>query len=972
MCKSDNERDLSMLEPLYSGSPSPSLNFNTSQRFSPSPRVKLFSSSPSLKIRYMAVATADSAQPGDAAGGDSDDQKPRHESIPVSSELTSLAGDGPKSYAEREAVFRKMYGSHFKALMTQLVKSYGLSLSWLDVIQPLIMKATQTVRTDVFAEDIMDINEYVRVKKLPCGSRSDSSLIRGVVCTKNVTHKKMCTNISNPTILLLKCAFDFQRRENQLSSFDTLHLQENKYLQNLVDKVRTFKPKIILVQKSVSRLALEDLYSLNIVVVVNVKPSVMMRVARCTQGEILTSLDQLFFDVRLGTCNNFYLRNFTLESGIKKTLMYFDKCDPKLGCAITLQGGSKRELKKVKKVTQFGLHLAHNSLLESSFLLDEHAWPKDCDTKLLHSPEVDGDYSSSSSTPEFPLYPSLPHPLDALPPAEVVKRLEALGHQVEEEKAEAQPESEEGEGEEFRVPQPEEGGLGQGEAAPESKAKDVETPKAQKGSAGEKEVDFSQVSANVAVKESAESKVEPISPLMQKVDSHSSATSSSNTGSHSNLISHSNSTSRSNSISNTGSQSNITSVVQDTPGQSHSHIEVGMEALPESHATVTSVDPVSAEAAKRLQAIKPDVLAHLGEMEFESALGTQLLSISPNVTFTVPYLQTTQGCEADIRRYLPNMIYWSYQFKPTLKSEKTGKRRVSGESTLEMGLTKGAVDKVAPSRGSMDSARLSRSRSGVSYHKPSYKSVSEHPFTSAFLLLKANTNEMRAALADFRSRAGLVMEDNNFFFKSAKVAADYRLHLQNVFNKYKQFEMEDDEEEEEEEERVGVDRGESEERTTGGTDEGITAVSAASVEVGVASTSVGGGDETAESGSKIETGSATDQKQETRRKRPSSREGTPPKGNRDEHHRSPVLTDSGGGGRWRGTRTGTFEDIDRGARAASEEVCPEELGYDEIWLNTDQQTDCLDPIKHQGISVLFSNTCGDRQKHQPRPCLPPW
>ena len=59
-----------------------------------------------------------------------------------------------------------------------------------------------------------------------------------------------------------------------------MRVQENKYLQNLVDKVKAFRPSIILVQKSVSRLALEDLYNLGIVVVVNVKPTVMARVAR--------------------------------------------------------------------------------------------------------------------------------------------------------------------------------------------------------------------------------------------------------------------------------------------------------------------------------------------------------------------------------------------------------------------------------------------------------------------------------------------------------------------------------------------------------------------------------------------------------------------------------------------------------------------------------------------------------------------
>ena len=73
---------------------------------------------------------------------------------------------------------------------------------------------------------------------------------------------------------------------------------------------------------------------------------------------------------------------------------------------------------------------------------------------------------------------------------------------------------------------------------------------------------------------------------------------------------------------------------------------------------------------------------------------------------------------------------------------------------------------------------------------PSYRSISEHPFTTAIFLLKANTNEMRAALADYRANSGLANPSHEFFFPTASRASDYRQHLQNVFNKYsQQFEL---------------------------------------------------------------------------------------------------------------------------------------------------------------------------------------
>lgn len=706
---------------------------------------------------------------------------------------------GPKTSEEAEQVFQKMYCRHFDALMTQLIKSYGLSLSWLDVLSPLVMEATQTVRTDVFAKDVMDINEYVRVKKIPCGERTDSSFTYGVVCSKNVTHKKMQTEITNPTILLLKCAFDFQRRENQLSSFDTLHLQEHKYLNNLVDKVKAFRPSIILVQKSVSRLALEDLFNLGIVVAVNVKPSVMLRVARCTRAEIMTSLDQLFFNVRLGTCGKFWLHNFTFESGIKKTLMYFDVCEPRLGCVITLRGGTNRELKKVKKVAQFGLHLAYNSFLESSFLLDEFAWPGKLQGSIVGEDEgvclTSEPYSSSSSTPEIPLYPSLAHPLSSLSPSELVKRLEALGLcGTSERDAPTTGQTSRGEeGEERRVSFPPQLGGDTTEALQDFGFEIVTLEQV----SGRSDIDGEVENERIVIAGPTDPKIGTTSPA--QVDSHTDG--KDEDGHDFQSDSHAD-------VDKPRTELTEDDNSTDSPGK----MEGREQALTQFDSNISFQDPVS-----KLKSVGVDILSNLGETEFNAALKRRLISVSPRVKFHVPYLQTAAGREADVRQYLSCVIYWSVQFIPKLQATLPPKR-VSGESdgeeerdaedtVLEMGLTKTLVkDSIFPKESDGDSRNHNQIRSQTSFQtclqQPSYKSISEHPLTSSFLLLRANTNEMQAALADFRARAGVESEDNLFFFKTAKNATDYRFLLQNVFNKYKQFEIELDEVEEEGREEV--------------------------------------------------------------------------------------------------------------------------------------------------------------------------
>lgn len=102
-------------------------------------------------------------------------------------------------------------------LVHQLLSSEGLPLSWCDTILPIIQRVADTVRPDIKNDnDDMDIRQYVQIKKvylvfilmqnkfklnfyfikiknfqIPGGTKSECCIIRGVVCTKNVAHKKV-------------------------------------------------------------------------------------------------------------------------------------------------------------------------------------------------------------------------------------------------------------------------------------------------------------------------------------------------------------------------------------------------------------------------------------------------------------------------------------------------------------------------------------------------------------------------------------------------------------------------------------------------------------------------------------------------------------------------------------------------------------------------------------------------------------
>ncbi|PIO37689.1 hypothetical protein AB205_0141790, partial [Aquarana catesbeiana] len=75
------------------------------------------------------------------------------------------------------------------SLLQQLLYNESLALSWRDIIVPLVCQVVQTVRPDVKNDDDMDIRQYVHIKKIPGGKKSDSVVVNGFVCTKNIAHK---------------------------------------------------------------------------------------------------------------------------------------------------------------------------------------------------------------------------------------------------------------------------------------------------------------------------------------------------------------------------------------------------------------------------------------------------------------------------------------------------------------------------------------------------------------------------------------------------------------------------------------------------------------------------------------------------------------------------------------------------------------------------------------------------------------
>ncbi|XP_077241161.1 putative 1-phosphatidylinositol-3-phosphate 5-kinase FAB1C [Tasmannia lanceolata] len=280
---------------------------------------------------------------------------------------------------------RAVIHGHFRALVSQLLKGENIQVgnensgeSWLEIVASLAWQAANFVKPDTSRGGSMDPGDYVKVKCMVSGRPCESTLIKGVVCTKNIKHKRMTSQYRNPRLLILGGALEYQRVPYKLTSIDTSLQQEIDHLKMTVAKIEAHRPNVLLVEKSVSSYAQEYLLAKDISLVLNVKRPLLELIARCTGAHIVPSIDNLA-STRLGHCEAFRLERVSEECGKRcckkftKTLMFFEGCPRRLGCTVLLRGTCREELKKIKRVVQYAVFAAHHLSLEISFLADEGA-----------------------------------------------------------------------------------------------------------------------------------------------------------------------------------------------------------------------------------------------------------------------------------------------------------------------------------------------------------------------------------------------------------------------------------------------------------------------------------------------------------------------------------------------------------------------------------------------------------------------
>ena len=265
--------------------------------------------------------------------------------------------------------------SHLQRLLTQMLVDESIPNveKWEQALMPILLKIADTLDPDVHGMgDDIDVRSYVKIKRLPGGTEADTTYVSGVVFTKNLALRRMTRTIANPRIMLVTFPVEYHHSEMQLMSLDPMIAQGKEYIRNLVIRIVSHKPSVLVIGNSVSGLALDYLLEYGVSTLYNVKPSVIGAISRCCEADIISSIDKLSSNPELGTCGQFSVRTSVhdLIPGRKKTLVYLNGCPQDLGCTVVLRGADMETLSRVKRVLDFMVYVAYNLKLETSLMYD--------------------------------------------------------------------------------------------------------------------------------------------------------------------------------------------------------------------------------------------------------------------------------------------------------------------------------------------------------------------------------------------------------------------------------------------------------------------------------------------------------------------------------------------------------------------------------------------------------------------------
>ncbi|WFD34769.1 1-phosphatidylinositol-3-phosphate 5-kinase [Malassezia cuniculi] len=268
---------------------------------------------------------------------------------------------------------------HFSRMLQQLLENgrIGNVREWHDVIRVLALSVVDHIRLHPRESSLTDIRSSVKIKCVPGGQISDCEYIDGFVCSKNVATKRMAASLplKNARVMVISFPLEYHRNA-RLLSLEPIIAQEHEFLRILVARIVALRPNVVIAEKSVSYLALRMFEKAGVLVFWSMKRRTVESIARCTQADIISSIDRLALDPRIGRCVSLDVDTYQqMHKGTarRKPLLKIEVARRDVGSALVLRGGTFDLLHRVKAVLTLMVFVGYNLRLEEYLRRDSAA-----------------------------------------------------------------------------------------------------------------------------------------------------------------------------------------------------------------------------------------------------------------------------------------------------------------------------------------------------------------------------------------------------------------------------------------------------------------------------------------------------------------------------------------------------------------------------------------------------------------------
>ncbi len=168
-----------------------------------------------------------------------------------------------------------------------------------DLMSKICLDAVLQITEERNGKKIADL-DWIKVVQKPGKSLNDTELIKGVLLDKEVVHPGMPKSITNAKIALIDDNIEIQKTEfsaeikiEKTSQMKAFLDSEQNMIEEMVEKIVKSGANVLVCQKGIDDLAQHFLSKKGILAVRRVKKSDMEKLARATNGKIVSTLDDL-------------------------------------------------------------------------------------------------------------------------------------------------------------------------------------------------------------------------------------------------------------------------------------------------------------------------------------------------------------------------------------------------------------------------------------------------------------------------------------------------------------------------------------------------------------------------------------------------------------------------------------------------------------------------------------------------------